>query len=150
MPNSYTKLLYHFVCGTKDRRPLISDQWRGELDRYIGGLVSEKGGELLEIGGMPDHVHLSIRSRPDISVSDLMCFIKANSSGWIHKEFPALQPFAWQSGYGAFSVSHSAIGDVKRYIANQHEHHRIKTFQEECREFLDRHEMDYDERYLWE
>ena len=148
MPNSFTNLLYHIVCGTKDRRPLISDQWRGELDRYIGGLVSEKGGELLEIGGMPDHVHLSIRSRPDISLSDLMCFIKANSSGWIHKQ--GFSPeFSWQDGYGAFTVSKSRAPAVGDYIRRQPEHHRRKTFEEEFAELLERHGIKYDPRYLW-
>lgn len=148
MPNSYTNLLYHIVCGTKDRRPLISNQWRGEFDRYVGGLVSENGGELLDIGGMPDHVHLSIRLRPDISVSDLMCFIKANSSGWIHKQ--GFSPeFRWQDGYGAFTVSKSQMPAVSHYIRTQPEHHRRKTFPEEFAELLERHGIPYDPRYLW-
>ena len=148
MPNSYTKLLYHIVCGTKDRRPLINDQWRGELDRYIGGLVREKGGELLEIGGMPDHIHLAIRARPDVSLSDLMCFIKANSSRWIHER--GFSPgFGWQDGYAAFSVSPSQMPAVIDYIRAQPEHHRTKTLQEEYQLLLERHGIEFDPRYLW-
>jgi REP element-mobilizing transposase RayT len=148
MPNSYTNLLFHLVCGTKDRRPFIGDGWRGELDRYIGGLVQEKGGELLEIGGMPDHIHLSIRSRPDISVSDLMCFIKANSSGWIHKQ-GFCPEFGWQDGYGAFTVSKSQAPAVSHYIRTQPAHHRRKTFDEEFAELLERHGIKFNPRYLW-
>jgi REP element-mobilizing transposase RayT len=148
MPNSYTNLLFHIVCSTKNRRPLISDEWRGEFDKYIGGLVREKGGELLEIGGMPDHVHLLIRARPDISMSDLMCFIKANSSGWIHKK--GFSPeFGWQDGYGAFTVSKSQAPAVIDYIRAQPEHHRRRTYQEELIELLNRHGIQYDPQYLW-
>jgi REP element-mobilizing transposase RayT len=139
--------LYHIVCGTKERRPLISDQWRGEFDRYVGGLAREKGSELVEIGGMPDHIHMLIRSRPDVSISDLMCFIKANSSGWIHKRgFSA--DFGWQDGYGAFTVSRSQAPAVVDYIRAQPEHHRRISSQEEFIALLERHGVPYDPRYL--
>ena len=148
MPNSYTNLMYHIVCGTKDRRPLIDDRWRGEFDRYVGGLVREKGGELLEIGGMPDHMHLLIRARPDISISDLMCFVKANSSRWIHEQQFCLD-FGWQDGYGAFTVSKSQAPAVSDYIRSQPQHHRRKSFEEEFAQLLERHGIVYDPQYLW-
>jgi REP element-mobilizing transposase RayT len=147
MPNSYTNLLFHIVSSTKNRRGMISDQWRGEFDKYVGGLVSEKGGELLDIG-VPDHVHLSIRTRPDISVSDLMCFIKANSSGWIHKK-GFCPEFDWQDGYGAFTVSKSQAPALSNYIRTQPQHHSRRSFEEEFAELLERHGIEYDPRYLW-
>jgi putative transposase len=148
MPNSYTNLLYHIVFSTKERRPFICDEWRGELDRYIGGLVREKGGELLEIGGMPDHVHLAIRLRPDASLSEVMGFVKTNSSRWIHEK-GFCRDFNWQDGYGAFTVSQSRMPALIDYIRGQREHHRTRTLQEEYIELLERHGIAYDPKYLW-
>lgn len=99
---------------------------------------------------MPDHVHLLASLSKELAVSDAMRIVKANSSGWIHDQFPDKRHFGWQAGYGAFSVSHSNLESVKQYIARQAEHHRVKTFQEEFVEFLKRHDIEYDERYLWD
>ena len=150
MPSSYTCLRYHLVWSTKHRQPLISEDIRDRLFQYIGGIIRDDGGKLLAAGGMPDHVHLLADIGKQQSVVDAVRDIKANSSGWIHKTFPQFQSFAWQTGYGAFTVSYSSVEAVKNYIANQAEHHRKRTFQEEFVEFLQRHGIEYDDRYLWE
>ena len=150
MPSSYTCLRYHLIWSTKHRQPLISEDIRDRLFQYIGGIIRDDGGKLLAAGGMPDHVHLLADIGKQQSVVDAVRDIKANSSGWIHKTFPQFQSFAWQTGYGAFTVSYSSVEAVKNYIANQAEHHRKRTFQEEFVEFLQRHGIEYDDRYLWE
>ena len=150
MPSSYTCLRYHLIWSTKHRQPLISEDIRDRLFQYIGGIIRDDGGKLLAAGGMPDHVHLLADIGKQQSVVDAVRDIKANSSGWIHKTFPQYQSFAWQTGYGAFTVSYSSVEAVKNYIANQAEHHRKRTFQEEFVEFLQRHSIEYDDRYLWE
>lgn len=149
MPNSYSNLLFHVVFSTKQRRPLISTTWRGELDRYIGGIVREKRGTLLEIGGMPDHLHLALRLRADTAVANMVRDIKANSSRWIREREPELD-FHWQDGYGAFSVSKSQFGSVIDYIRTQEEHHRPIRFEDEFRLLLERHEIEYDPKYLFD
>ena len=150
MPSSYTCLRYHLIWSTKHRQPLISEDIRDRLFQYIGGIIRDDGGKLLAAGGMPDHVHLLADIGKQQSVVEAVRDIKANSSGWIHKTFPQYQSFAWQTGYGAFTVSYSSVEAVKNYIANQAEHHRKRTFQEEFVEFLQRHGIEYDDRYLWE
>jgi REP element-mobilizing transposase RayT len=138
------------IWSTKHRQSILSGDIRDRLFQYIGGIIRNDGGKLLAAGGMPDHVHLLADLGKQQSVSDAVRDIKSNSSGWIHQTFPELKLFAWQSGYGAFTVSYSNTETVKHYIANQAEHHRQRTFQEEFVEFLRRHGIEYDERYLWE
>jgi REP element-mobilizing transposase RayT len=138
------------IWSTKHRQSVLSDEIRERLFQYIGGIIRNDGGKLLAAGGMPDHVHLFADLGKQQSVSDAVRDIKSNSSGWIHQTFPELKLFAWQTGYGAFTVSYSNTETVKNYIANQAEHHRQQTFQEEFVEFLCRHGIEYDERYLWE
>ena len=99
---------------------------------------------------MPDHVHLLVSLSLELSIAETVRLVKANSSKWIHGTFPDRRHFAWQAGYGAFSVSFSNIPDVKTYIARQADHHRVLTFQDELREFLRRHEIEWDERYVWD
>jgi REP element-mobilizing transposase RayT len=150
MPSSYTCLRYHLIWSTKHREPLISDDVRAPLFQYMGGILRGHGGKLLAAGGMPDHVHLLADISKQQTLADALRDLKANSSGWIHETFPNLSGFAWQTGYGAFTVSYSNADGVKQYIANQAEHHRVRTFQEEFVEFLKRHGIEYDERYLWD
>jgi len=144
LPNTYTTLLVHFVFGTKNRTAAIPDELREELYSYIGGIVRGEGGSLQAIGGMPDHLHLLIWVSPRTSISNLMQKVKANSSRWLRQRIHR-GSFAWQS---AFSVSESATAAVTRYIANQQEHHRKRSFREEVVELLERHGMEYDARYL--
>ena len=150
MPGTYSKLLYHFVFSTKGRRPSITFDAAPRLHEYMGGIVRSINGSALRIGGMPDHVHLLIRWRTDETVAALMRTVKARSSAWVHDTFPALRGFAWQDGYGVFTVSQSQVAGVEQYIANQSEHHRTRSFQEELVEFLRAHEIEYDERYIWD
>lgn len=150
MPGTYTRLLYHFVFSTKRREPLIAPDIEPRLHEYMGGIVRSMNGVAIRIGGMPDHVHMLIRWRTDETLAALMRTVKARSSAWVHETFPALGTFAWQAGYGAFTVSASQADAVEAYIANQAEHHRVRTFQEEFVEFLRTHGIEYDERYIWD
>ena len=150
MPSSYTNLLYHLVFSTKERRPLITPELSADLYPYLGGIVRQEGGMLLEVGGMPDHVHLVARFRADLAVADMMRVIKANSSKWVNERAGRTEQFAWQTGYGAFTISGSQLEVVRRYVQRQEEHHRKHTFQEEFVAFLKKHGIAYDERYLWD
>ncbi len=150
MPSSYTCLRYHLIWSTKHREPLLTDEVRDRLFAYIGGILRNHNGVLLAAGGMPDHVHLLADISKQQAVADAACIIKSTSSAWIHETFADLRGFAWQTGYGAFTVSYSGVPAVKQYLAHQAEHHRVRSFQEEFLEFLQRHEVEYDERYLWE
>ena len=145
---SYTDFLYHIVFGTKDHVPFIAGSFENELYRYLGGIVKNHGGETIEINGMPDHVHLLVRLGPVGSISDLMRELKSSSSRWARREH---QPkFGWQRRYGAFTVSRSASNSVREYIRRQKEHHRVKTFEDEYKDLLRTHNIEFDERYLWD
>jgi putative transposase len=150
MPQSYTQLLYHVVFSTKERQPWLSADVRARLYPYLGGAIRDEEGIPLCIGGIDDHVHVLARLRQDKAVSAVIGAIKANSSGWVHREFLELSSFAWQAGYGAFTVSKSQEDRVTQYIEGQEEHHRVKPFQDEFVALLDAHEIEYDLRYLWE
>jgi REP-associated tyrosine transposase len=139
----------HVIFSTKNRAPQITDEIRPRLYPYIGGILRGETGCLLAIGGMPDHVHLLISLGRTISMADLVRLIKSNSSRWVHDTF-ADHEFAWQSGYGAFSVSKSQLPIVHRYVDTQAEHHRTMSYQDEFREFLRNHEIEWDERYVWD
>ncbi len=147
MASTFTNLLFHLVFSTKDRAPLITEGFQERLYSYLGGLVRDEGGALLAAGGMPDHVHLLACFKADTSVAEMVRRIKANSSKWIHQEV-AVRHFAWQTGYGAFSVSESQKESVKRYIQDQAQHHARLSFREELIALLERHQITYDKRYL--
>ena len=149
MGQSYTCLHYHTVSGTRDRQPLITPNLQQRLYDYIGGIIKHEGGQLFSAGGSADHVHLLAALHQQRALSDIMRVIKSNSSKWIHDTFPGQSSFAWQSGYGAFTVSYSNINQVRRYIEHQNEHHRTVSFQQEYLAFLKRHGIQYDERYVW-
>ena len=149
MAGTFTALHYHLVFSTKDRVPLLDGDIAPRLHDYAGGIIRSEKGVLLEIGGMPDHLHLLVRWPAKRSVSDLMRIVKSKTSGWIHNTFPERSQFEWQEGYGAFTVSRSDLAVVSDYIRNQAEHHRVRSFQEEFLSFLERHEIDYDERFIW-
>jgi putative transposase len=149
MPASFTNLLYHIVFSTKDREPLITEDRQSRLYEYIGGIIRKHGGIALEINGMPDHLHLLAKLRPDEALSSVMRDLKANSSGWMHKLFPDMRDFGWQNGYGAFTVSASELERVSRYIRLQQDHHLEMSFQDEYISLLRKHGIEFDERYLW-
>lgn len=150
MAHTYTNLLVHAVFSTKDRRPDLDAAVRSRLFPYLGGIVQSLHGKALIVNGTDDHVHTLLSLPATLAAADVMRAIKANSSRWVHETWPAKRDFAWQAGYGAFSVSHSNLEAVRKYIANQEEHHRRMTFQEEHLELLKRHGIAYDERYVWE
>ena len=149
MPGTYSQILLHLVFSTKHREPWITADIAERLYPYMGGIVRAENGMLYDIGGVEDHVHLYLRWRPDESVSDLMRTVKARSSKWVHDTFPKLGAFAWQEGYSVFSVSKSQESAVKAYIADQEEHHRTRTFEDEFRSLLERHQIEFDDKYLW-
>jgi len=150
MPQSYASLHYHLVFSTKHREPMITPDLQPRLYEYLGGILRGHQSVLLAAGGMPDHVHLLVGMSKELAVAKALQLIKANSSKWVHETFPEHQSFAWQAGYGAFTVSYSNLGRVKAYIAQQPEHHRVRTFQDEFLAFLKRHGIEYDERYVWD
>jgi putative transposase len=148
MPSTHLSLHYHVVFSTKNRHPWIDVAWRDDLHAYLGGCVKTLDGVPEEIGGVGDHVHLLLGLKGTHSLAEVLREIKTASSRWIH-EHVALPAFRWQEGYGAFTVSRSNIAPVRNYIATQAEHHRKRTFQDEYRDLLTKHEIDFDERFLW-
>lgn len=149
MAQSYTNLIYHIVFSTKNRESLITPETQPRLYEYIGGIIRNKGGILLEIGGMNDHIHVLAKLRPDNSLSNILRDLKANSTGWMHKVFPEMKDFSRQNGYGAFTVSASQIEKVKQYIANQEEHHAKVSFKDEFIKLLRANEIEFDAKYLF-
>lgn len=150
MSQSLACLHIHLVFSTRNRELYLTPDLCRRLYPYIGGIVRERKSVLIEAGGMPDHIHLLISFARDISVSDMVRDVKSVSAQWVHEEFPARRAFAWQGGYGAFAVSKSNVEAVREYIRTQAEHHRARTFRDEFRDFLRRHELDWDERYVWD
>jgi REP element-mobilizing transposase RayT len=150
MPSTYTNLLYHLVFSTKDRAPLITEAIREDLYSYMGGIIRGEGGVSLQIGGISDHVHLLVKLKPAVAVSDILRQLKSNSSKWANETHESVHKFGWQDGYAAFSVSKSQVPVVTEYIRNQEQHHRRSDFKMELVELLRRHEIEYDERYLWD
>jgi putative transposase len=146
MGHTYSNLLVHIIYSTKDRAPFITPDLKPRLYSYIGGIVRNLDGVLVEIGGIEDHVHLFVRFPPKLAIAELVGKVKSNSSKWAKREVP---DFAWQAGYAPFSVSESAAADVQRYILNQEEHHRTMSFQDELRAFLRRNGIEFDERHIW-
>jgi REP element-mobilizing transposase RayT len=144
---SHTHFLYHIVFGTKGRLPFIGSDWEAGLYGYLGGIVKNHNGKAIIINGMPDHVHLLVRLQPVESFSDLLRDLKASSSKWAKQHQPK---FGWQRRYGAFTVSESLAKNVREYILNQKKHHRKRLFEDEYKELLTLHKIDFDERYLWE
>jgi putative transposase len=148
MSSTHSCLYYQFIFSTKKRRRWIKEPWEGRLHAYLGGIIRKLGGIPNTIGGDSDHVHVLVRLKATHCVADVMREIKSSSSAWIHNEI-GIRFFEWQDGYGAFTVSSSAVDSVKGYIEKQKEHHRRKPFQEEYLELLRESGIEFDERYLW-
>ena len=149
MANTYTALYYHVVFSTKNRVAFIKPEIESRVWAYIGGVARAHKMTALQVGGIEDHIHALVMAPATLSPSQIAQYLKGDSSKWIHQEFPELRGFAWQDGYGAFTVNKSNLPDVIRYIESQREHHQQKTFQEEYLDFLIKHGIDYDERYVW-
>ena len=150
MAHTYTDLLFHVIFSTKDRAPILDSEVKPRLFPYMGGIIRELGGTALLINGPADHVHILIVLPTMTALSEIIGKVKANSSGRIHREFADKGQFVWQTGYAAFTVSHSQKESVLDYIAKQEEHHRKMSFQDELIRFLKKHEVEYEERYLWD
>lgn len=150
MAGKHLSLLIHFTWSTAGREPWIGADWREPLFAQIGGIVRNKNAKLLSAGGMFDHIHLYASLPSTLSIAAFVNAVKANSSRWIHQSYRQARAFAWQEGYGAFSVSKSEEKRVIGYIRNQESHHRKRTFKEKYLALLEKHEIEYDERYLWD
>jgi putative transposase len=148
MPSTHLSLHDHLVFSTKNRLPLITKDWRADLDSYLGGIVKGIKGVPLAIGGIEDHVHLLVGLRATHRLDYVLRDIKADSSSWVH-EVVGRRKFQWQNGYLGVTVSPSQLERVKKYVLNQEEHHRRQTFQEEYLEMLKLSAIEYDERYVW-
>jgi len=147
MPQSLVKILVHIVFSTKDRRDLINADIEPRLFGYIGGIIKNNAGRMIIAGATTDHIHLLV-SIGRIDIGELIGDIKRDSSKWIKKN--GVRDFYWQRGYGAFSIGQSQVPVVSRYIRNQKEHHKTKTFQDEFRTLCAKYAVDIDERYCWD
>ncbi len=150
MAGTYSKLFYHIVFSTKNRQPFITSVVEEELHNYIGGIIRGICGVSLEINGTANHVHILAILPPKVALSDALRDVKANSSKWVHETKCDLQQFGWQDGYSAFTVSRSQAEPVRQYIADQKAHHGQRDFKTELLGLLDKHEMEFDERYIWD
>jgi REP element-mobilizing transposase RayT len=150
MPQSLAKNLIHLIYSTKHRTPCLAPEVRSRLFAYKAGILKEWDSPALVIGGVADHVHLLFRLSKNHALVKVIEEVKQGSSKWLKTQGNEFCDFHWQAGYGAFSVSQSNVEQVKRYIEQQEEHHRTRTFQDELRALLKRHGIEYDERYVWD
>ena len=150
MPQTLGFVLVHVIFSTKGRAPLLGDAVRPDLYAYLATVVRNAGCECYRVGVVADHVHLAIRLSRTLSVADLVADLKTSSSKWLKGMGPALRQFAWQTGYGVFSVGPANMGALWEYIDGQESHHAHRSFQEEYRGFLKRYGVDFDEPYVWD
>jgi putative transposase len=148
MPQTFTQLHYHIVFSTKNREPSVASDIRERVWEYLGGVIRGEGGVSHRVGGVADHVHLLVSLPQTRSIADVVRKLKTASSTWLHETMPQANVW-WQTGYGAFTVSHSAIPAVVEYIERQAEHHTTRTFQDEFRLMLIRHGLEPDEQFMW-
>ncbi len=148
MANTYTQIYLHIVFAVQNRTSLIQPEWKEELYKYITGIIQNNRHKLIAINGVSNHLHIAIGYKPNQLISDLLQDIKANSSKWINEKRFVKVKFNWQAGYGAFSFSHSQIDSVVKYIMNQEQHHKRKTFREEYVEMLKKYNVQFDEKYI--
>ena len=150
MPQSLSFLLIHVVFNTKGRAPILGATIRPALHAYLATVARNADCECYRVGGVADHVHLAVRFSRTITAADLVEQLKTASSKWLKMQAPDLAGFSWQRGYGAFSVEPANLDDLRRYIDQQEEHHRVHTFQEEYLAFLTKYGIQYEERYVWD
>ncbi len=150
MSQSLAKNLIHLVFSTKDRVQFIQDEFRADLHDYAGGILRDLDSPALLMNSVADHIHVLFNLHKTKAMSDVIMELKRGTSIWVKDQKSRYGHFYWQAGYGAFSVSQSAVETVKEYIADQESHHSRRTFQDEFRLLLDRHEIPFDERYVWE
>jgi len=150
MAGTYSQIYIHYVCAVKGRENLLLKPWRDEVFKYMSGIIKGKNQKPIIVNGVADHVHIFVGLIPVMRISDLIRDIKNNSSNFINQQKFLSGKFSWQEGYGAFSYAHSQVEKVYEYILNQEEHHRKKTFQEEYKEFLQKFDVEYKEKYMFE
>jgi len=150
MANTYSQIYIQIVFAVSGRENLISQEWRDELYKFITGIVRNQGQKLLAINGVADHIHILLNIQPNIAVSDLVRDIKANSSRWVNEKGLVRGKFRWQEGFGAFSYSLSQLDDVIGYIQRQEEHHQKVSFKKEYLTYLERFNVDFDEKYVFQ
>jgi putative transposase len=150
MSNTYSQIYIHAIFAVKGRHSFIQDEWKEDLFGYIGGVINNSGLKTLIVNGYRNHVHLLFELKPALRISDLIRDIKSNASKFLNEKNYIKGRFEWQDGYGAFSYSYSQINKVYEYIKNQEEHHRKKTFKEEYMEFLQKFNVEYNEKYLFD
>jgi len=150
VPQSLAFNLVHVIFSTKNRRPLLAEPVLADVHAYLATVTRGTKCDCLRVGGVADHVHLAIRVHPERNVSKLISELKTSSSRWLKTQEPDLEKFAWQRGYGAFSVSPADAGAMLRYIDAQEVHHRKRSFQDEMRVFFEKYHVAFDERFVWD
>jgi putative transposase len=150
MPQSLSYLLVHIVFATKDRAPVLTPAIRPDLYAYLATVVRNLDCECFRVGGVADHIHLAIRISRIITIAEIVEKLKSSSSKWLKTQSQTVPDFAWQNGYGAFSVGPSDLNALLKYIDTQEEHHKKQTFQDEYRAFLNKYGVEFDERYIWD
>ena len=150
MAGTFSQIYIQYVFAVKGRENLLLKPWRDEVFKYMSGIIKAKNQKPFIVNGVTDHVHVFVSVKPNTNLSDLVRDIKNNSSKFINEQKLIQGKFSWQEGYGAFSYGHSQIDNVYQYISNQEEHHKKKTFKEEYEDFLQKFEIEYDEKYLFE
>ncbi|MGN7812885.1 IS200/IS605 family transposase [Flavobacterium sp. 22076] len=150
MADTYSQLYIQIVFAVKGRQNLISKKWKDEIYKYITGIITNQKQKLIAINGMPDHIHILVGIKPNISLSDLVRDIKSSSSKFINEQKWINGKFEWQNGFGAFSYGHSQLTNVIKYIENQEVHHKTKTFKEEYIAFLKLFNIDFKDEYIFE
>lgn len=150
MAGTYSQIYIQYVFTVKGRRNLLEKTWRQEVFKYMAGIIKAKDQKPIIVNGTADHVHVFVGLKPSMSISDLIRDIKNNSSKFINEQGWVNGKFSWQEGYGVFSYAHSQIENVYQYILKQEEHHRRKTFRDEYLDFLQKFDVEYDEKYLFD
>ena len=148
MPQSLSSVIVHLIFSTKDRYPFLGEESAPHIHAYMATVLRDMGSQAFRVGGVADHVHIACTLPRTVSQSELVNKVKVTSSKWAKEQ--GKTAFAWQNGYGIFSISHPHLGALLAYIDGQAEHHRVKPFQEEFRAFLEKYNVPYDERYVWE
>jgi len=150
MPQSLSKVYVHLIFSTKNRERTLREDVRPDLHAYIGGILRDLDSPCIEVNTEPDHAHLLFILSRTHTISDVVGQAKRGSSAWLKTQDRFYSQFHWQNGFGAFSVSQSAVAEVRTYIQSQAEHHKKVSFEDEFRSFLKRYEVDFDERYVWD
>ena len=150
MAGTYSQIYIQYVFAVLGRQNFLLAPWRNEVFKYMAGIIKAKNQKSIIVNGVSNHVHVFVGLQPSMCISDLIRDIKNNSSKFINEQRFVNGKFHWQEGYGVFSYSHSQLDNVYQYILNQEEHHKKKTFREEYLEFLEKFEIEYDEKYLFD